>query len=157
MLSHLILHFPTPFLLFWYITCYWIKRVLFYCAMRPARRPSGCRPLPTWAPFQYPIRRFIVRSRGVSKPRDWWIKLSRRFEIWQVLWQPCCCGACQVSERSDNSKYKSRGFETLRDLTVRRLVGYWNGALWPARWLLTSLVYYITTQYSYCIQTSTVP
>ena len=37
----------------------------------------------------------------------------------------CCRGACQISERSDNSKYKSRGFETLRDLTIGRLIGYW--------------------------------
>ena len=27
------------------------------------------------------------------------------------------------------SNYQSRGFETSRDLTVRRLIGYWNGAL----------------------------
>ena len=26
------------------------------------------------------------------------------------------------------SKYKSRGFQTLRDLTMKCLVGYWNGA-----------------------------
>ena len=25
----------------------------------------------SWAPFQYPIRRLIVRSREVSRPRDW--------------------------------------------------------------------------------------
>ena len=36
--------------------------------------------------------------------------------------------ACQISEWSDNFKYKSRGFETLRDLTIRRLIGYWNRA-----------------------------
>ena len=66
------------------------------------------------APFQYPIRRLIVRSRKVSKARDRVLKCSYCFEIWQA--------------RSDNSKYKSRGFETLRDLTIRRLIGYWNGA-----------------------------
>ena len=32
----------------------------------------------------------------------------------------CCRGACQNSDWSDNSKYKSRGFETLRDLTISR-------------------------------------
>ena len=41
-----------------------------------------------WAPSQYPKRRLFVRSRKVSKPRDW----------------------------------------TLRDLTERRLFGYWDGA-----------------------------
>ena len=71
----------------------------------------------------------FVRSREVSKPRDWYFKLSYRFEIWQAHRQQCCRSACQISERSDNSKYKSRGFETLRDLTKRRLFVYWDGAL----------------------------
>ena len=82
-----------------------------------------------WAPPQYPKRRLSVRSRKVSKPRDWYFKLSYRFEIWQAHRQQRCRSACQISERSDNSKYKSRGFETLRDLTERRLFGYWDGAL----------------------------
>ena len=80
-----------------------------------------------WAPFQYPKRRLSVRSRKVSKPRDWYLKLSYRFAIWQAHRQHCCRSACQISKRSDNSKYKSRGFETLRDLTERRLFGYWDG------------------------------
>ena len=84
----------------------------------------------SWAPSQYPKRRLFVRSRKVSKPRDWYFKLSYRFEIWQAHRQHCCRSACQISERSDNSKYKSRGFETLRDLTKRRLFGYWDGALY---------------------------
>ena len=88
------------------------------------------------APSQYPKRRLFVRSRKVSKPRDWYFKLSYRFEIWQAHRQHCCRSACQISERSDNSKYKSRGFETLRDLTKRRLFGIWDGAqvvagTWP--------------------------
>ena len=37
-----------------------------------------------WAPFQYPIRRLTVRSREVSKPRDWCLKLSDRSAIWQT-------------------------------------------------------------------------
>ena len=78
------------------------------------------------APFQYPIRRLIVKSRQVSKARDRGLNCSYRFEIWQA--HRCCRGACQISERSDNSKYKSRGFGTLRDLMVRRLTGYWNRA-----------------------------
>ena len=81
------------------------------------------------APSQYQKRRLFVRTRKVSKPRDWYFKLSYRFEIWQAHRQHCCRSACQISERSDNSKYKSRGFETLRDLTERRLFWYWDGAL----------------------------
>ena len=92
----------------------------------------------TWAPSQYPKRRLSVRSRKVSKPRDWYLKLSYRFEIWQAHRQHCCRSSCQISERSDNSKYKSRGFDTLRDLTERRLFGYWDGAqiAWPHNYLL---------------------
>ena len=55
--------------------------------------------------------------------------------FWQAHWQPalvqvmatshylnhCCRCACQISERSCGSKYKSRGFEILWDLTIRRL------------------------------------
>ena len=82
-----------------------------------------------WAPFQYPIRRLMVRSREVSKPRDWCLELSNCSEIWQAHRQHCCRGACQISERCDKSHYQSRGFETSRDLAIRRLSGYWNGAL----------------------------
>ena len=39
------------------------------------------------------------------------------------------CRACQIAERSHNSKYKSHDFDALRDLMIRRLIGYWNGAL----------------------------
>ena len=98
------------------------------------------------APSQYPKIRLFVRSRKVSKPREWYFKLSYRFEIWQAHRQQCCRSACQISERSDNSKYKSRGFVTSRDLTKRRLFGYWDGAQIPwsledARLLYFSMFY----------------
>ena len=83
----------------------------------------------TWAPSQYPKRRLSVRSRKTSKPRDLYLELSDRSEIWQALRQQCCRCACQISKRYDNLKYQSRGFEALRDLTERRLFGYWDGAL----------------------------
>ena len=82
-----------------------------------------------WAPSQYPKRRLSIRSRKVSKPRDSYLELSDRSEIWQALRQQCCRCACQISKRYDNLKYRSRGFETLRNLTERRLYGYWDGAL----------------------------
>ena len=71
---------------------------------------------------------FTVPAYEDLKPRDWYFKLSYRFEIWQAHRQQCCRSACQISEWSDNSEYKSRGFETSRDLTIRRLFGYWDGA-----------------------------
>ena len=82
----------------------------------------------TWAPSQYPKRRLSVRSRKVSKPRDLYLELSDRSEICQALRQQCCRCACQISKRYDKLKYQSCGFETLRDLTKRRLFGYWDGA-----------------------------
>ena len=59
----------------------------------------------------------------------WQLVLSHRFGIWQAPRQHCCWGACQIFERSNNCKNKSRGLEPSWDLTIRRLIGYWNGAL----------------------------
>ena len=73
----------------------------------------------TRPPFQYPIRRFIVRSRVKSWSREIGIA-----SLWNL--QHYYRGACQIAKWSYNSKYQSRGFETLWDLTVRRLIGYWN-------------------------------
>ena len=58
----------------------------------------------TWGPSQYPKRRLSVRSRKVSKPRDLYLELSDRSEIWQALRQQCCRCACQSSKRYDNLK-----------------------------------------------------
>ena len=103
----------------------------------------------SWAPSQYPERCLFVRSRKVSKPRDWYFKLSYRFEICQAHRQHCCRSACQILERSDNFKYKSRGFETLRDLTKRRLFGYWDGAQFPHGPSLAILQGGITFNFTY--------
>ena len=84
--------------------------------------------LTPWAPSQYPNRRIFVRSRKVSKPRDLYLELPDRSEIWQAYRQHCCRCTCQISKRCDNLKYQSRGFETSRDLTKRRYFGYWDGA-----------------------------
>ena len=80
------------------------------------------------AASQYPKRRLSLRSRKVSKPRDLYLELPDHSEIWQALRQQCYRCACQIAKRYDNSKCQSRGFETLRDLTERRLFGYWDGA-----------------------------
>ena len=75
----------------------------------------------TLAPSQYPKRRLFVRSRQVSKPRDLYLELSDRSEIWQALRQQCCRCACQISKRYDNLKYQSRGFETYEKTSFRIL------------------------------------
>ena len=71
----------------------------------------------SWAPFQYPMRRLTVRSRKFWKPRDLYLELSDRSDIWQAPRQQGCRSACQISRRCDNLNYQSRGFETSRDLT----------------------------------------
>ena len=49
--------------------------------------------------FQYPIKCLIVRSREVSKPRDWCLKFSDHSKIWQTPRQHCCRCACQIAKR----------------------------------------------------------
>ena len=81
---------------------------------------------------KYYILWHTVEARISGTLKSWLMKrlcqnlyfqLSYRFEIWQAHRQHCCRSACQVSERS-------RGFETLRDLTERRLFGYWDIEPW---------------------------
>ena len=114
--------------------------------------------LETWAPSQYPKRRLSVRSRRVSKPQDLYLELSYCSEIWQALPQQCCRCACQISKRYDNLKYQSRGFETWRDLTERRLFGYWDGAqelvatCWDGAGGWNAFSWITTTAYSFVIQ-----
>ena len=64
------------------------------------------------APSHYPKRRLSVRSNKVSKPRDLYLELFDRSEMWQALRQQCCRCACQISKRYSNLKYRSRGFQT---------------------------------------------
>ena len=67
------------------------------------------------------VRRLTARSRKVSKSRDSGLDSSNRSEIWKAPRQQRCRGACQLTERCDNCNTQSRGFETSRDLAVRRL------------------------------------
>ena len=76
----------------------------------------------TWAPSQYPKRRLSVRSRKVSKPRDLYLELSDRSEIWQALRQQCCRCVCQISKRYDNLKYQ---FEAAGSIKTWRSVYKW--------------------------------
>ena len=63
----------------------------------------------------------MAKSREVSKPRDSGLDFSNRFEIWQAPRQQRCQDAWQISERYGYYNTQSRGFETSRDLAVRRL------------------------------------
>ena len=44
--------------------------------------------------LQYTIRRLIVRSRKASKPRDLYLELLDRSQIWHAPQQHWCWGAC---------------------------------------------------------------
>ena len=68
------------------------------------------------------------RSCKFSKPRDLYLELSDRSDIWQAPRQHRCRGAFQISKRYQHFKTRSSTFDTLRYLTIRRLIGYWNGA-----------------------------
>ena len=59
------------------------------------------------------------------------------FRMIRLLWnltfrKQCCRGAFKISKRCDNSNHQSRGFETSRDLIMRRLIGYWTVEPWPS-------------------------
>ena len=59
-------------------------------------------------------------STEVSKPRDSCLDISDHSEIWQAPRQQCCRDAWQMSERYDHYNILCHGFETSRDLAVRR-------------------------------------
>ena len=98
-----------------YVETHWKHFITYYLLTKQNQKTQGL--------FQYPIRRLIVRSREVSI--NLYLKLSDRSKIWQATLQQL---ACQMSKRCDDLNYQSRGFETWRDLTIRRHIGYWNGA-----------------------------
>ena len=104
----------------------------------PPKYAHGLHIVTSWDPFQYLIRRLIVWSREVSKPGELYLELFDHSEIWQV--QHRCPFACQISKRWDNLNYQSCDLDSSRDLTIRRLIGYWNGSpFWFWVWsLLTS-------------------
>ena len=86
--------------------------------------------------FQCPIRRLFVRCHKVSNPRDLYLKWHDRSNIWQAHRQHCSRYACHLSRRCDYFNYQSRGFQTSRNLTTRRLIEYRNRA--PVAYMMTS-------------------
>ena len=59
-------------------------------------------------------------SCEVSKPRDSCLDFPNRSEIWQASRQQRYLDAYQIAERHDHYNIQFRGFETSRDLAVRR-------------------------------------
>ena len=64
-----------------------------------------------------------------TKPLEWILKWSYRSVIWHTSRQRCCRGECQMSERFEKSKLASCGFESSRDVAIRRLFASWIEAL----------------------------
>ena len=52
-------------------------------------------------------------------------------KFWKVIRQRCCRGTCQISGQLEKPKPTSHGFETSRDLAVRRSSAQWIEALVP--------------------------
>ena len=67
--------------------------------------------------------------------RRWWDRKRQRLTLMPAVRENASKstlvgsppGACYISEPFE--KFKPRGFETSWDLTIRRPIGYWNGAL----------------------------
>ena len=56
----------------------------------------------SWVLFQYPIKHSIIRSREVSKPRDWSLELSDRSEFWQIGNSAAYTDTSHISKQCDN-------------------------------------------------------
>ena len=77
-----------------------------------------------------------ISDKALYRKISWSLE-GARLVVWIIAWLWNFTGtsaailpsACQISERSYNSKYKSLGFETSRDLTIRHHMGYRNRAL----------------------------
>ena len=72
--------------------------------------------------YHYAVKYLRVRSCEVSKPRDWvYSGPYRSQEIWHASRHQCHRNACQILQRPNYSQPIPHGFETSRDLGVRRL------------------------------------
>ena len=67
----------------------------------------------------YLIKRLMLRSHDRCEVGSWNHRIALKFD------RRLRC-ACEISERLDDAK--SRGFQSSRDLTMRHLFGYWDGA-----------------------------
>ena len=89
----------------------------------------------------------------VSQPQTLYLELSDRSEIRQAPRQHRCRKACKISKRCDNLNHQSGGFET-SDITIRRLIGYWNGALGDMKIIIEDINWYHLTNLALFIPAS---
>ena len=82
----------------------------------------------TWLPRWYCYNGIpgpISISDKTSYRKIPWSLKDARLVVWIIVSGLNLLGA-STAQRSDNFIYKFCGFETSRNLTIRRLIGYWN-------------------------------
>ena len=106
-----------------------------------------------WAPSQYPKRRLSVRSRKVSKPWDWYFKLSYRFEHNRTKHNTCwrhqmetfsallaiCAGNSPVNGEFPAQRPVTRSFDVFFELRLNKRLskqsrGWWFETLSRPLW-----------------------
>ena len=63
----------------------------------------------------------------ISQSRDWMLKLSYRYEIWQAPKHRCCRDSCQISERWSESKLMSSPWSKTLATTDHRWIPLTKG------------------------------
>ena len=92
-----------------------------------------------------------ARSHKALKPRHLGWDTSNRSEIWLISRQQHCRDTSQISERYDHYNIRSRGFETSRNLAVRRLVVWWIEAQVRVVWEQYQLLCWLFINKNICI------
>ena len=82
--------------------------------------------------IQYRVRRLVVRSRKVLKAWDRFLthckmSFTIALKFFGASGQYCCREACKISKSYEHFNTWSHDFDTLWDLTIRRLMWYWIG------------------------------
>ena len=100
--------------------------VMYFCVWVTISLSCDVISLSETAPFSISNKTFYRTTREVSEQRDWLFKLSYRFEIWQAAMLPMCLSNIRAIGQICIQISLLRDFA--RDLTIRRLTGFWNGA-----------------------------
>ena len=85
--------------------------------------------------IDWTVRCLTARSRKDTMPRNSSLELTNHSEIWQVPRKQRCRDACQISEQYNHYNIQSHGFETSRDLAVRRLTNKGPGAIRTSKYI----------------------
>ena len=79
-------------------------------------------------PFQYRIS-LVERPCKVWNVWDRCLEICNHCEIWLAPRRHYYRGARKISKPYTHFNIQSHGFETSLDLTIRRLIKYWNGSV----------------------------